>query len=387
LTLSFAVFILIGLNDGVVGVLLPSVIAHYHISTATVGLLFPASALGYLCAAFASGQLLERLGRRAFLAAGAAAWIVGMLVFATLPPFLVLLPALFCIGGGVAVLDAGLNAYIAGLDGAVGLLNYLHAFYGVGALLGPLLATAMLTSVFGWNTTYYVLAIGVAAALFSFLRRFERRSISAHHTEDDTGHSLLHATLRSPLIWLCATFLLLYVGLEVSLGAWSFTLLTVGLRTPTLQAGWMVSGYWLGLTLGRFILARVVERVGPRQAIQWLAVGVLAGITLVWFAPVTALTAVGLWLIGFSLGPIFPSVIAVINSATSARLRQSAIGFAASLGSMGGAFFPWVAANLTQRLGVWSLLPYAATLTVAMLALWLWLRTQLATLTETATTR
>ncbi|HET9111303.1 MAG TPA: MFS transporter [Ktedonobacterales bacterium] len=390
LAIAFAAFILVGLNDGVIGVLLPSIIAHYHISTATVGLLFPSASIGYLCAAFNSGFLLERLGRRGFLTLGALTWIAGMLVFATLPPFPALLPALFAVGFGVAILDAGLNAYIAGLPRGVSLLNYLHAFYGVGALLGPLLATAMLTSVFGWNATYYALALGVAAALVGIALRFERRGASRHHVaggaeDGSAGRGLLRATLRSPLVWLAAIFLLVYVGVEVSLGAWSYTLLTGGRRIQTVQAGWMVSGYWFGLTLGRFILARIVERVGPRRAIQWLTVGVVAGIALVW-APVSggagqALAAAGLWLVGFSLGPIFPSVIAVINSVTSARLRQSAIGFASSLGSMGGAFFPWVAANLAQRLGLWSLLPYAATLTLVMLGLWLILRRKLSVAT------
>ncbi len=378
LIIAYAAFILVGLNDGVVGVLLPSIIAHYGVSMATVGLLFPASSLGYLCAAFNSGFLLERLGRRWFLSVGAGAWITGMLVFAFLPPFVALLPAIFCVGFGVGVIDAGLNAYIAGLPRAASLLNYLHAFYGVGALLGPLLATAMLSSVFGWNATYFALAIGVAAALVGIALRFERRRSLEYHAESG-GRGLLRATLRMPLIWLCAVFLLIYVGVEVSLGAWSYTLLTAGLHTPHVVAGWMVSGYWLGLTLGRFILARVVERVGPRRAIQWLTGGVMVGIVLVWMTPNSALAAAGLWLVGFSLGPIFPSVIAVLTTVTSARLRQSAIGFATSLGSMGGAFFPWVAANLTQRLGIFSLLPYAATLTVILLAIWLWLRFHLPT--------
>ena len=380
LALSFAAFILIGLNDGVVGVLLPSVIAHYHISTATVGWLFPASSLGYLAAAFNSGGLLERLGRRGFLGLGAGVWMVGLLVFATLPPFLALLPALFDIGFGAAIIDAGLNAYIAGLPRGASLLNYLHAFYGVGALLGPLLATLMLTSIFGWNATYYALALGGAAALLGFLLRFERRRAPAHHDEANGG--LLRAALRSPLLWLSAVFLLVYVGIEVSLGAWSYSLLTLERAIPRLAAGWMVSGYWLGLTLGRFLLARLVERVGPQRMIQWLTGGVIAGVALVWVAPPAAspLAAVGLWLVGFSLGPIFPSVIAVISSVTSERLRQSAIGFAASLGSMGAALFPWVAANLAQRLGLWSLLPYIIVLSLVMLALWLWLRRSLRTI-------
>ena len=378
LALAYAAFILIGLNDGVVGVLLPSIIAHYDITTATVGLLFPAASLGYLVAAFNSGGLLERLGRRTFLGLGSAVWIVGMLGFAMMPPFPILLPALFGIGFGVAILDAGLNAYIAGLPRGASLLNYLHAFYGVGALLGPLLATAMITSVLGWNATYYALSIGVAVALVGFVLRFERRLApgAAHHA-DGGGGGLLRTTLRLPLVWLSAAFLLVYVGVEVSLGAWSYTLLTVGRHIPALSAGWMVSGYWLGLTLGRFVLARVVERVGPRRIIQWLMGGVIVGIGLVWVAPGSALAAAGLWLVGFSLGPIFPSVIVVISSVTSERLRQSAIGFAASMGSMGGAFFPWVAANLAQRLGLWSLLPYAAILTLILLGLWLWLRRRL----------
>ncbi|HEU5344666.1 MAG TPA: MFS transporter [Ktedonobacterales bacterium] len=397
LAIAYGAFILVGLNDGVIGVLLPSIIAHYHISTATVGLLFPAASLGYLCAAFNSGFLLERLGRRVYLSSGALVWIAGMVGFAMLPPFYALLPALFAIGFGVAILDAGLNAYIAELPRGVSLLNYLHAFYGVGALLGPLLATAMLGSVFGWNATYYALALGVAVALVGFALRFERRRVhgAADASSGEGGHGhpgasgvssmgrgLLRAALRSPVVWLCAIFLFVYVGVEVSLGAWSYSLLTAGRDIATSQAGWMVSGYWLGLTLGRFTLARRVERVGPRRAIQWLTVGVVAGIALVW-APVGAagagawLAALGLWVVGFSLGPIFPSVIAVISALTRPRLRQSAIGFAASLGSMGGAFFPWVAANLAQHLGLWSLLPYTAALTLLLLALWLWLRRNL----------
>ena len=93
--------------------------------------------------------------------------------------------------------------------------------------------------------------------------RFERRRAVTQHPAasgvSPSGRGLLRTTLRSPLVWLCAIFLLIYVGVEVSLGAWSFSLLTGGRGIATLQAGWMVSGYWFGLTLGRFILARVTS--------------------------------------------------------------------------------------------------------------------------------
>src|SRR5438067_13496445 len=59
--LAFFAFILIGANDGALGVLLPSIRGFYGVDKATIGLLFLAGTAGYLGAAFTSGLLVERL--------------------------------------------------------------------------------------------------------------------------------------------------------------------------------------------------------------------------------------------------------------------------------------------------------------------------------------
>lgn len=373
--LSFFAFILIGANDGAVGILLPSVIAHYGIDKATAGLLFAASTLGYLIAAFSSGLLLERLGRRNMLALGTGSMILGAAVFSTMPPFVALFPVLFCIGFGVAILDAGLNAYIAGLPRSTGLLNYLHAFYGVGALLGPIVASTILALAWGWNTTYIVWVAAGGVVLLGFLLLFQgdgRVFARKAGTGQAKGEgNILFITLRTRLVWLAALFLLAYVGAEVSLGTWSYSLLTEDRHAAPLISGWSVSGYWMGLTIGRIVLGRIAERAGAVRLIQWCLVGVAVGVALVWVAPNVAIAAAGLWLTGFSLGPIFPSTIAVISERVAGRLQQSAIGFAASLGSLGAAFFPWLAGTLAQRVGLWTLLPFVGALAVLMFGLWL----------------
>ncbi len=373
--LSFFTFILIGANDGAVGILLPSVIAHYGIDKATVGLLFVASTLGYLIAAFSSGLLLERMGRRSFLMLGTALLIVGAAIYSAMPPFVALFPVLFCIGFGVAILDAGLNAYIAGLPRSTGLLNYLHAFYGVGALLGPLVASTILALAWGWNTTYLVWVTAGGVVLLGFLLLFQNDGKAPGRNADGSrahgeGNTLFIA-LRTRLVWVAAFFLLAYVGAEVSLGTWSYSLLTEDRHAAALLSGWTVSGYWMGLTLGRIVLGRIAERAGATRLIQWCLAGVVVGVAVVWAAPNVAIAAVGLWVTGFSLGPIFPSTIAVISERVEGRLQQSAIGFASSLGSLGAAFFPWVAGTLAQRIGLWTLLPFVGALAVVMLILWL----------------
>lgn len=52
------------------------------------------------------------------------------------------------------------------------------------------------------------------------------------------------------------------------------------------------------------------------------------------------------------------------------RVVPTAIGFAASLGSMGAAFFPWFTRNLAQWFGLWTLLPFMVLLTASMLIFW-----------------
>src|SRR5205085_8320289 len=149
-----------------------------------------------------------------------------------------------------------------------------------------------------------------------------------------------------------------------------YSFLTEERHTPLLLAGWMVSGYWLGLTLGRLALARVTLRVSSARVIQGCLVGVVIGVFLVWFVPKYPVTGIGLILIGFSFGPIYPTTIALISNKVSVRILPSAIGFMVSLGSIGAAVILWFAGMLAQHIGLWSLMPYVIVLTAVMTCLW-----------------
>ena len=148
---AFSAFILIGANDGALGVLIPSMRLHYGVDKATIGLLFLFQTIGYLIAAFNSGLLVEKLGNRRFLVSGVASFLLGVGALSLMPSFVIVLIMMLPLGFGVAIIDAGLNTYIASMPRNAALLNYLHAFYGTGALLGPVIASAFLAMRWGWN--------------------------------------------------------------------------------------------------------------------------------------------------------------------------------------------------------------------------------------------
>ncbi len=369
--LAFSAFIVMGANDSAMGVLLPSLRAQYAVDKATISLLFLAGAAGYLLAAFNSGPLVGKLGYRWLFMAGAGSVLLGATMYSLMPPFGVVLLAALAIGFGIGVLDAGLNAYIAALPGNTAKLNYLHAFYGVGAWGGPVIASGLLAAQLGWNRVYLVWGALSLMLLVGFGLAFPSQRAMAFKVTERGGRGSIRAALRLRVVWLGALFLLFYVGTEVSLGSWSYSFLTEERHGSALLSGWAVSGYWLGLTLGRALLGGLARRVGNRRLIQGCLAGVLLGGLLIWLAPINAAAAFGLVMTGFSLGPIFPTTIALMAGLVEARILPSAIGFLTSLGSMGAALFPWLAGNLAQGVGLWSLLPYCMLLTWVMLCFWL----------------
>lgn len=369
LALAFAGFALIGIGGGASGVLLPAQIDYYHIDKAVIGLLFFTFTTGYVLAGAANGTLLRRLGPRGTLVLGTGAFALAGLGGGLRPsyPVLALVTVLFGLGSGI--IDAGLNAYATTLRGHTALLNYLHAFYGVGALAGPVMAAGLLDRGLQWNAVYLVLAAGAVPLLVGFALRYPGTGTAA---EDELVRPrAFRAALRHRGVVLAAVFLAVYVGVEVGIGNWGYSFLTEERGQGALLAGWVVSAYWFGFTAGRFVLNAAAERagVGPVALIYGCLAGVAAGAALVLLPPAWA-PAVGLAVLGFFLGPIFPLTIAVLPGLAPRWLVPTAVGVLVGTSVGGGALFPWVAGAMADRYGLDTLLPYTLGLTALLTLLW-----------------
>lgn len=210
-----------------------------------------------------------------------------------------------------------------------------------------------------------VLLAGFAWFFHSNNRQGSEESVQA----GETGASL-KVTLRLRVVWIITLFYLVYVGVEISLGSWSYSFLIEARHGPAWLMSWVVSGYWFGLTAARLTLARVTQRVGERWVIRVALLVVMLSLLLIWLIPQTVIAAIGFCLIGYSLGPVSAATVSSLSRRVSSSLLPGAIGFLFCLGDVGTAFFPWLAGNVVQLFGLWSLLPYEIGLTLILLCLW-----------------
>lgn len=94
----------------------------------------------------------------------------------------------------------------------------MHGFYGIGATISPVIATSMATKYhLGWYAFFYVVAgtatLELVAATISFWHstgEIFRQSQAGTHSESGR----MKASLKNRVTWLCAMFLLAYVGGE-----------------------------------------------------------------------------------------------------------------------------------------------------------------------------
>ncbi len=373
--LAYAAFVFVGISAGVGTVLLPAQIVDYQVDMATIGLTFFTFAAGFFLAGATSGGLMHRLGTRLALVVGGGTFVVAALLAAARPAFWVFFALQVLAGYGTGVLETVLNAYLATLPSATLLINRLHGFFGVGALVGPPLAAWMLHGLDrSWTAVWLLLGVICLALTVGFLLVYPRTNGAARTTADVPKQRLLGPVLRSPAVLLAGAFLGVYVGLELGVGNWGFTYAVGEHGLGDLAAGWIISGYWFGLTLGRFVISPLATRLGWTTARMTFAClgGVIVSSALVWVAPLPALAGAGFIALGFFLGPLFPTAIAVMPEVTEERLVPTAIGILNGVSLVGGAALPWVAGAIAQGVGLWTLMPYALALGLLQLVIW-WL--------------
>ncbi|MGL5922634.1 MFS transporter [Chroococcidiopsis sp.] len=366
--IAFYAFVAIAVAEAGLGVLLPSILEAYNLNPATVTLLFISQTGGYVVAAFSSSLISSRLGLARMLLVAAMLLMGALIVYALNPFWSVMVAAGVLLGLGIALIDAGINTFIVDNPRTNHLVGMLHAFYGVGALLGPTIATSLLAFGLNWRSIYLVFAgvVGllVVAVTIAIVQNYRpmTQKINASGT---SAKANLRVALQTPAVLLTGLLLMVYVGAEVCVGNWAYSVQNLSRGIPPIVAGYSISAYWLGLTIGRLSLGYLMRRLGAVRTLDISLVVLSIGLLSWWLVPNLSLS---LPLIGFGFAAIYPATIALLPQRIPSALVPAAIGFVSSVASLGAASLPsavgWIASRTSLEIIPVLMMPLALVMVI-----------------------
>lgn len=360
LLIAFLSFAIIGVPGGALGVAWIHVQATFGLGLDSLGVLLTAATIGRLFTAFFSGRFVARLGVGRYLLLGSVLGLAGMLGFTLAPMWPVLLLAYFVVGLGSGVIDAGINVFTSA-NYSASRMNWLHACFGLGLTVGPLLVTLLVIDLGqSWRWSYAALAglQGLLVLAFALTLPRWRVQSSAGGGTSTAQTPPMTETLRLAMMWLSLTMFFFYGGTEIGTGQLLNSLLIEARAVEPKVAGFWVSIYWGSFTVGRMLIGLFVDAIGPRSLLRISMIGTIAGAALIWWNPVIEVSFAGLAVMGFSLAAVFPTLVSVTPERVGLAHAPNAIGFQIGVTGLGAAILVGLVGTVAEQVGDGVIAPF-----------------------------
>lgn len=380
----FGLFTVLGLADQTVGTLLPYLVEHYHTTETTVSVVFMLQFAGYAVAALYNDVLHVKFGRR------------GAMLFATgclLVPFTVIsmteiLPLFICVyffyGLGVGLLDSCCNVFLSGIEDNNEIMGLLHGFYGAGSVIAPPVVSLILNH-WGYRSYYATLAVlsGCSCAgvwlVFPHETQWKYEYLTTKDQDESTVNGGIFTLLKDKVILCFSAYLFFYIGAELSIGSWLLTYLRKVKGMEQLEASYIVSWFWIGLTCGRMLLGFVTKKFRNEyrankwySLISWVSFSAFVVFCLVYSGDhFERLAKVLTFIMGVFIGPLFPTAAVTLLKTLPVHLHVAGSGLVNSLGGMGSAVLPFFVGALARIMGFKFLLIFIDFVLILYCATWL----------------
>lgn len=367
--LAYIAFIALGMPDGLLGVGWPSMRADFSVPLDALGLLLISGMIGYLTSSFFNGKLLAFLGVGKLLVASCALTGAALIGYTLVPEWWMMVALGVFSGLGAGGIDAGLNTYVAANFGER-LMQWLHASYGIGVTLGPIIMTTALAAWNSWRIGYAVVGgfqILLATGFTLTLPMWNQHTTTTADTKKLTDYKTpFLETLRQSRVWLSLSLFMLYTGMEISLGTWAYTLLTESRGIAPEAAGLWAGSYYATFTIGRILAGLYARKAGVNTIVFASLAGALMGVILLWWNPSQWVSLAGVALTGFAIAPIFPAMVSGTSARVGKRFAANTIGMQMAAAGLGGSLLPGLVGILARRISL-EMIPVCLLALVALL--------------------
>lgn len=359
LAVIFIAYIGLGIPDSILGAAWPSMYGEMHFPVSYASFITSFIYLGTIISSFMSSRVIKKFGTAKVAFISTLLTALSLLAFSYSKNII-----LFCIialplGLGGGSVDTALNNYVA-LHYKVTHMNFLHCFYGVGVTLSPFLMSFALSKSSGWRGGYklmFFIQISIALLLLVTMPLWNKVKHFSKHTDEDMRVIGVSDALKIKNAKLSIGIFMSSCAVETTCLVWANTFLVETKGFSEGKAAGVLTFYFIGLTCGRFLSGAAAKKLSSDKLILIGQGIILAGIALLILKLPVFAVYIGLFCVGFGIGPVFPNMTHLTPILFGRDISQSMIGI-----EMGCAYIsilgtPLVFGVIAQYIGVY-MFPY-----------------------------
>lgn len=367
LALIYLAFISLGLPDSLLGSGWPVMHAELGVPVSYMGVVSMVISCGTIVSSLLSDKLTRKLGTGGVTAASVLLTVLGLFGFSVSTKFWMLLAFAVPYGLGAGAIDAALNNYVA-LHYKARHMSWLHCFWGVGTIIGPMILSAVLRIGGSWRMGYRAVGLmqcAVSALLFATLGMWKRSDIQQEEREAKTLGVL--DVLRLPGAKAGMMTFFGYCAVESTLGLWGATYISQVRGVSEEAAASFGAMFYIGITVGRAASGFMAMKLLPKQMVRLGQALLALGCVLMMIPAGSTLSGIGLVVCGLGCAPIYPNIIQDTPVNYGAENSQAAIGVQMAFAYVGSTFLPSIFGALAG-VGGYGWMPYFAMGICAMMA-------------------
>jgi fucose permease len=350
--IAYLGFIIIGMPIGLRGVAWESgVRADFGQEVSALGILILANTISYFLGSALASRMIQRFGLGNAMIGSFILTGLALIGYAVSPAWTLMIVLGVAVGGGLGFVDAAMNVYFAAHHGPR-LMNWLHACFGIGSAVAPLLLNYILGQGGTWRTTYTIIAILYAVLLLLIIVTRTQWTVNPAGEGDGVKPASSRATLALVVVWVGIAVFFVYGGVEIVPSDWGTRLFTAARGIEQTEANNLISLYWFFFTIGRIVFGFIVPYFSARLLMRLCMIGTIIGAVLLALPPsdpANTVGVIGLVLGAFAMSPLFALLVTATQDRLGAAHAPNAISFQVAAASAGIGVLPALTGLIAQE--------------------------------------
>ncbi len=328
----------------------------------------------FILSILVTGPMADRWGAKRFVLIGHALIICGIATLAGSVSYEMLLLSVGILGFGAGCLEMVLSPIVAALrpERRASAMNWLHSFYCTGSFVTVMIVSESLR----WNVSWRLVCGAIMLLPLSVFLGFLPVRVPPMVHEDHDREPVLSLLRRGHLL-AALGIIFLAGGTEMSMVQWLPAYAERVLGFAKSASGQGLAGFFVGMALGRMIIASTGHRFTSLRLLIFGALCCLAMQLIGVLSPNPWLALAACTCLGFSVSWLWPTTLAM-TADRSPHGGATMFGLLGVCGNAGCVAMPWivgfVAARTSLRHGMMTIL--ACPIVMIFLLFWTALRSR-----------